>query len=162
MECHMTATSYFHLASTNATMPPSAVHVACCSNHRWHSRQSSNLGRLVIHSWLEQGIKHLHYLLFCKSHFAPCKGIRNLRKFCLWNAESLVLESGIQLKESRIPLMIGTQNPSSSDKDWNLVPGIWNPQCEIQNPRLSWIPLRRAILYSLRALQSIHFQVRAA
>ena len=138
-------------------VPPSAVHVACCSNHRWHSRQSSNLGRLVIHSWLEQGMKHLRYLLFCKSLFARCKGVQKLGKVCLWNPESLVLESGIQLKESRIPLMIETQIPSSSDKDWNPVPGIWNPQCEIQNPRLSWIPLPMAILYSLRAVQKIHF-----
>ena len=138
-------------------VPPSAVHVACCSNHRWHSRQSSNLGRLVIHGWSEQGIKHLCYLLFCKSLFAPCKGIRKLGKVRLWNPESPVLESGIQLKESRIPLMIETQNPSSCDKDWNPVPGIWNPQCEIQNPRLPSILPRRAILYSLRAVQRIHF-----
>ena len=40
----------------------------------------------------------------------------------------------IQLKESEIPLMIGILNPSSTDP----APGI-------QNPRLSWIPLRWAI-----------------
>ena len=43
--------------------------------------------------------------------------------------------------ESGIPLTIGIQNPSSTDKDWNTVPGIWNPQRGIQNPSLSWIPL---------------------
>ena len=53
-------------------------------------------------------------------------GIRNRRKFCLWNLESWALESGIQVKESGIPLKIGIQNPSSTDKDWNPVPGIRN------------------------------------
>ena len=54
--------------------------------------------------------------------------------FCVWNLESWAFESGIQLKESRIPLTIEIQNPSSTDKDWNPVPGI-------QNPKLSWISL---------------------
>ena len=53
--------------------------------------------------------------------------------FCLWNPESWDLKSGIQLKESGIPLAIGIQNSSSTDKDWNPVP-------RIQNPRQSWIP----------------------
>ena len=68
-------------------------------------------------------------------------GIRNPANFCFWNPESWVLESGIQLKESGIAPMIGIQNPSSTDKDWNPVPGIRNPQRGIQNPRLSRIPL---------------------
>ena len=33
----------------------------------------------------------------------------------------------------RNPLMIIIQNPSSIDKYWNLVPGIRNPRCGIQN-----------------------------
>ena len=74
-------------------------------------------------------------------------GIRNLGKFYTWNLESWALESGIQLKESGILLTIRIQNPSSTDKDWNQVPGIRNPLCGIQNPRLSWIPLYEAILY---------------
>ena len=37
----------------------------------------------------------------------------------MWNPESLALESGVQLKESGIPLVIGSENPSSTDKDWN-------------------------------------------
>ena len=36
--------------------------------------------------------------------------------FCLWNPKSWSVESGIQLKESGIPLTIGTRNPSSTDK----------------------------------------------
>ena len=44
------------------------------------------------------------------------------------------MEFGIQLKKSGIPLTIVIQIPSSTDKDWNPVPGI-------QNPRLFWIPL---------------------
>ena len=69
--------------------------------------------------------------IFFMNYFAPFKGIwipksgkfvacgiRNQGNFCLWNPGSWALESGIQLKKSRIPLtMIGIQNPSSSDKD---------------------------------------------
>ena len=33
----------------------------------------------------------------------------------MWNPESWALKSGIQLKESRIPLTIGIQNPSSTE-----------------------------------------------
>ena len=50
----------------------------------------------------------------------------------MWNPESWSLESGIQLKESRIPLTTGIQNPSSSDKYWNQEPRIRNPRCEIR------------------------------
>ena len=35
--------------------------------------------------------------------------------FGVWNPQSWVLESGIQLKESRIPLTIGIQNPGSTE-----------------------------------------------
>ena len=59
------------------------------------------------------------------------------RKFCLWNPRSWVVESGIQFKESVLPLTIGIQNSSSTDKNWNPVPGIQNPQRGVQNPRLS-------------------------
>ena len=34
-------------------------------------------------------------------------------------AESWAFESGIQLKESGMPLTIEIQNPGSTDKDWN-------------------------------------------
>ena len=52
-----------------------------------------------------------------------CLRILNAGKFCWWNPESWAVESGIQLKESGIPLKIGLQKPSSSEKDWNAVPG---------------------------------------
>ena len=42
--------------------------------------------------------------------------LRNLGKFCLWNTKSWALDSGIQLKESGIPLTIGIQNRSSTDR----------------------------------------------
>ena len=74
-------------------------------------------------------------------------GFRNQRKWCLWNSESWVLESGIQLKDSGILLTIGIQNPSSTDKYWNPVPGIRNPHRGIQNPRLSWIPYKWGELF---------------
>ena len=75
--------------------------------------------------------------------FAPCKGswipdrgyicacgIQSPGRLCLWNPESWALES-------EIPITIGIQNRSSTDEDWNPVPGIRNPRCGIQNLRLS-------------------------
>ena len=70
--------------------------------------------------------------------YRPIMGVR------VWNLESWILESGIQLKDSGIPLSIGIQFSSSTDKYWNPVPGIRNTTREIQNPRLSWIPLHGA------------------
>ena len=53
----------------------------------------------------------------------------NPGNFCLWNTESWAVEYGTQLKESAIPLrIIGTRNPSSTDKESRI-------------HRLSWIPL---------------------
>jgi len=46
----------------------------------------------------------------------------------LWNPESWTLESGIQLKESGIPLTIEIRNPSSTDKE----SGIQYFESEIQ------------------------------
>ena len=74
---------------------------------------------------------------------AQCKGIGipESGKIMLENPQSWALESGIQLNESEIPRTIGIQIPSSTDRDWDPVPGIGNPRSGIQNPRLSWIPL---------------------
>ena len=43
--------------------------------------------------------------------------LRNPGNLCLWNPESWALESGIQLKESGIPLTIEIRNQSSTDKE---------------------------------------------
>ena len=72
----------------------------------------------------------------------PC-GFRNPRNFCLWNPESWALESGIQLKESRILLKIRIQNSSSTDTDLNPVPGnpessSWNPESKTVLDPLIW------------------------
>ena len=50
--------------------------------------------------------------------FAPCKEmwIPEFGKFCLWNPESWAFESGIQIKESGIPLTMGIGNPRYTDK----------------------------------------------
>ena len=73
-------------------------------------------------------------------YIAQCQGIlipeSDPGKFCSWNPEIWVLESGIQLKEYGIPLTIGYPESNSTDKYWNTVPGIRNPQRGIQNPRL--------------------------
>ena len=65
------------------------------------------------------------------------------------NPESWALESRIQLKESGIPLTIGIQNPSSTDKESEIqylesggIHGVESsPESRIQNPSLSWILL---------------------
>ena len=64
------------------------------------------------------------------SRHVRVSGFRNPRIFCLWIPETekfFFVKSGIlgfgiwniQLKESRIPLTIKMQNPSSTDKYWN-------------------------------------------
>ena len=50
-------------------------------------------------------------------------GHRNPWNSCLWNSESWALES----RNSGIPLTIGIQYPSSTDKDWNPRSVAWNP-----------------------------------
>ena len=64
----------------------------------------------------------------------------------------LLVESIIQPKESGIPLTKGIQNSSSTDKYWNLVPGIRSPRRGVQNPRLSWV------LFLLGAISEIASQ----
>ena len=82
------------------------------------------------------------------------KKLRNPLDFCLWPyEESLALESGIQLKESGIPLTIGIRSPSSIHKVRNPVPGILNPPREIRNPILSWIKYLYGFPYICRELK---------
>ena len=52
-----------------------------------------------------------------------------------WNPKSWVLESGKQLKESGMPLMMGIRNLSFNDKSqeswtWNSESTAWNPESE--------------------------------
>ena len=59
-------------------------------------------------------------------------------KICLWNPESWVLESGIQLKESGIPQIFCIRNPISIDKrlessNWKLESTVWNPESRIKD-----------------------------
>ena len=78
----------------------------------------------------------------------PCKRIRIPRDFFWWNAESekfLLVGSetlGFGNPESRVPWMIGIRNPSPTDKEFRIQYLYFqNPQCGIQKPRLSWIPV---------------------
>ena len=86
------------------------------------------------------------FLLHNPPHESRESGFWNLGNFCWWNLKSWVLESGIQLKESGIPLTIGIRYPSSNDRESGiqyLESGIHGVE---SNPRLSWIPLRGATI----------------
>ena len=105
-------------------------------------RSERERGRIGEDPGHEVGFTVLLKALLCSMQWNPDSGlireifackIRNPGKLCLWNPESRVLESGIQLKESRIPLTIGNKNPSSGIR-------IRNPRRGIQNRGLSWIP----------------------
>ena len=92
---------------------------------------------------------------------ATCNGLRNPENFCLWNPECgkiclwnpesgkiLLVESGLLgfgIRNPTINWNPDIQNPSSTDKYWNPVIVIRNPQRGVQNPRLSWIPSHGAI-----------------
>ena len=60
------------------------------------------------------------------------------------NPSSTDKKSGILYLEPGILIKIWIQNPSSTDTDWNPVPGIRDPLRGIQNPRLYWISLHGA------------------
>ena len=62
-------------------------------------------------------------------------GFRNLGNFCSWNPEYCALDSGIQLKETRITLMIAIRNTNSIDKESRIPnPVPWNPESTAWNP----------------------------
>ena len=68
----------------------------------------------------------LYIFFFIPPHVLRESGFRNQRNFCLWNPESWALESGIQLKESGIPITIGSPN---SKFRWQSVESMtWNPE----------------------------------
>ena len=74
--------------------------------HRWTS------------SWYQSCNMSLHVgeSVFWNPGICACRS-RNPWNFCLWNPESWALKSRKQLKESGIPLTIGIQNPSFTDKE---------------------------------------------
>ena len=76
--------------------------------------------------------------------FAPCKGIwiPESGNFFLWNPENFscgirqifLLESGIQIKEWGIPLMIGLRNPFHWQRIQNPESSAWNSESTAWNP----------------------------
>ena len=84
--------------------------------------------------------------IWCRKRIAPCKGIRIPESGTILLRESEILCFGIRNSPQGIPNPTNDWNPesSSTDKYWNSVPGIRNPQRGIQNPRLSRIPLHGA------------------
>ena len=53
-------------------------------------------------------------------------------------AQGILLTIGIKRESFTL---VGIQNPSYTDKGWNLVRRIRNPRLGIQIPKLSWIAL---------------------
>ena len=96
-------------------------------------------------------------------NFKPCYRIRNPRKFCLRNPESLVLESGIQIKVSGIPITIEIKNSTVLQKNTGiqyLEPGIHSVESRIQDcaglfPYMGWTVSMynyiRTEIYSLKS-----------
>ena len=90
-----------------------------------------------------------------KVHITPCKVIRipEPGKFCLWNPNSTVEFVLVELEILDLGIRNSAQEIGNPANDWNpeskfhwqgignSIPGIWNPQRAIQNPRLSWISL---------------------
>ena len=104
----------------------------------------------VRHSRLKRAVSR--NLSKFKQCIGPRKGIWNPG---FWNPE---FSSD---KESGIPQTIRIQNPSSTDKDWNPLPGIRNPQRGVQNPRLSWISLHhgQSVVIDLRVRNGWYLSV---
>ena len=89
------------------------------------------------------------------SRFAPCKGIRNPWKFCLWNPES----------EQICTCTIwnpGHWNPEYKFR-WqqirNQLPENRNPWHRIKKPRLSWIPSHGRRLIKPKKVVSTEWKV---
>ena len=72
--------------------------------------------------------------IFSRHDAPPCKRIRipESGNFFLWNPESWVLESGIQHKESGIPLTTGIRNPMFHLQILEF--STWNPESMGGNP----------------------------
>ena len=75
-------------------------------------------------------------------NFKPCCGIRNPESQKILLMESGILSFGIRNTDQGIWNPNNDRNPEFygfTEKYWNPVPGIRNPQRGIQNPRLCWI-----------------------
>ena len=77
----------------------------------------------------------------------PASPLRILSNFCLWNPESCALESGIQMKEYGMPLMIWIRNSNSSCKLRN---PVRNRESKTVLDSLTWgKAIKRAIPISI-------------
>ena len=85
-------------------------HTAVKNDANWHC---STDWHKQLFSQCNQGYRFRNLDFWIRGIFAG--GIGNPGKGCMWNPESWALESGIQLKESGIPLRV-EQNPDSTDK----------------------------------------------
>ena len=65
-------------------------------------------------------------------------GIRNVVKFCLSDKESWVLESGIQLTKSGIPLTIRVRNPEPGIQDCLGFPNMGRKSASIDLKNLKY------------------------
>ena len=97
----------------------------------------------------------IRYIQYSDQLIALRKGIREIFVCKIWNPL-------LWNPESRVPLTIRNQNPSSSDKVRNQVPGIRNPRYGIQNQDCLGFPLRNFLtwgyLYS-KSLMRVWTQV---
>ena len=124
---------------------------------------------LILHKTIrDNDLQHNNVALKMWSVGAQTRpGFRNPRRFCfkwypksitflLWNSESWALESGIQLKGSGIPLMIGIRNPSSTLKKSGiqyLKSGIQGVEFRIQTVLDSLTWREQTIFCTIFALQ---------
>ena len=74
----------------------------------------NNKGRAPLDPLLEYNFADVSLSMAGSPHAGESR-FWNLGNFCLWNPESYALESRMHLTESGIPLMIGIQNPSSTE-----------------------------------------------
>ena len=94
--------------------------------------------KMVCGNFLEFHIARKNWLMLLENNNASisvnvreCR-FRNRGNFCLWNLEYWALDSGIQLKETRITLTIVIRNASSIDKESRIL----NPESSTMKSRI--------------------------
>ena len=90
----------------------------------------------------------IRYIQYSDQLIALRKGIREIFVCKIWNPL-------LWNPESRVPLTIRNQNPSSSDKVRNQVPGIRNPRYGIQNQDCLGFPLRNFLTWGYLYYKSL-------